>query len=246
MVHDGQMITVGICEDDESVRRVLTDGLKMNGHDVVIARNGSEAVANFGPASGVDVLIVDIGLPDSDGRDVCQSLRASGQHAPVLFLTALDGVHDRVSGFHAGGDDYVIKPFAISEVLVRVAALHKRSRPLPQTVSGLQLDPDRLSVRVGDAEVTLTPTEFRLLAAIAASPDTVVRRRAAVAAAWPDGAIVNENTIDSYIRRLRVKLAAVGSPVEITTVRGVGFTLSGRAQPGRAQPGRARPERGLP
>ncbi len=225
MVHDCHMITVGICEDDEAVRRILSDGLKMSGHAVVVARNGSEAVANFAPSSGVDVLIVDIGLPDSDGRDVCQALRASGQHAPVLFLTALDGVHDRIAGFHAGGDDYVVKPFAISEVLVRVEALHKRSRPLPQTASGLHLDPDRLSVRIGDSEVTLTPTEFRLLAAIAAEPDRVVRRRAAVAAAWPDGAIVNENTIDSYIRRLRVKLAELGSPVEITTVRGVGFTL---------------------
>ena len=131
MVHDGEMTVVGICEDDPDVRRVLTDALKMNGHDVVIARNGREAVDNLGVRSGVEVLILDIGLPDADGRDVCQALRAGGQHAPVLFLTALDAVHDRVSGFHAGGDDYVVKPFAISEVLVRVDALRRRSRPEP-------------------------------------------------------------------------------------------------------------------
>ncbi|MCW2746909.1 MAG: Two-component system response regulator [Nocardioidaceae bacterium] len=225
MVHDCSMITVGICEDDEAVRRVLTDALKMKGHQVVIARNGREAISNFASASDVDVLIIDIGLPDADGRDVCQALRAGDQHAPVLFLTALDGVHDRVAGFHAGGDDYVVKPFAISEVLVRVEALHRRSRPIPETTSGLRLDPDRFSVRVGDREESLTPTEFRLLAAIAAEPGSIVRRRTAVAAAWPDGSIVHENTIDSYIRRLRVKLLAVGSPVELTTVRGVGFTL---------------------
>lgn len=225
MVHDCGMTVVGICEDDPDVRRVLTDALKMNGHHVVLARNGREAVDNLGVQSGVEILILDIGLPDADGRDVCQALRAGGQHAPVLFLTALDAVHDRVSGFHAGGDDYVVKPFAISEVLVRVDALHRRSRHEHTSISGLTLNPDRLSVHVEDREVTLTPTEFRLLAAIAADPGTVVRRRAAVAAAWPDGAIVNENTIDSYVRRLRVKLASIDSPVELTTVRGVGFTL---------------------
>jgi len=216
---------IGICEDDESVRRVLTDAFRMHGHEVVIARNGHEALRNFPVGTGLDVLVIDIGLPDSDGRDVCQALRAEGQHAPVLFLTALDGVHDRVSGFHAGGDDYVPKPFAISEVLVRVAALHKRSRPAPETVSGLHLDPDRHAVRHADAVAKLTPTEFRLLASIAAEPGTVVRRRAAVAAAWPDGAMVSENTIDSFIRRLRVKLQSIDSPVALETVRGVGFVL---------------------
>lgn len=225
MVHDCGMTVVGICEDDPDVRRVLTDALKMNRHQVVLARNGREAVDNFGVQSGVEVLILDVGLPDADGRDVCQALRAGGQHAPVLFLTAFDAVHDRVSGFQAGGDDYVVKPFAISEVLVRVDALHRRASHEHTSISGLTLNPDRLSVHVDDREVRLTPTEFRLLAAIAANPGSVVRRRAAVAAAWPDGAIVNENTIDSYVRRLRVKLASIDSPAALTTVRGVGFTL---------------------
>jgi DNA-binding response OmpR family regulator len=216
---------IGICEDDEALRRLLTDAFKLNGHEVVIARNGQEALRNFSVSADIDVLVVDIGLPDSDGRDVCQALRTEGQHAPVLFLTALDAVHDRVAGFNAGGDDYVPKPFAVSELLVRINALHKRSRPVPQGVSGLHLDPDRHSVRFADLEVKLTPTEFRLLASIAAEAGSVVRRRAAVAAAWPDGAMVTENTLDSFIRRLRVKLEAVGSPVVLETVRGVGFVL---------------------
>ncbi len=216
---------MGVVEDDASVRRVLSDALRMNGHEVVIARNGQEALRNLTPSSGVDVLVIDIGLPDADGRDVCQALRTEGQHAPVLFLTALDAVHDRVSGFHAGGDDYVPKPFALSEVLVRIEALHRRSRPLPTEVTGLHLDPDRYAVRHGELEQRLTPTEFRMLAAIAAQPGTVVRRRAAVLAGWPEGAMVSENTIDSYIRRLRVKLAAIDSPVSLETVRGVGFVL---------------------
>lgn len=204
---------------------MLTDALKLNDYEVVIARNGREALQNLGPAAGIDVLVVDIGLPDADGRDVCQALRVHGQQAPVLFLTALDAVHDRVAGFNAGGDDYVAKPFAVAEVLARVRALHKRTRPAPEGATGLHLDPDRFSVRNGDLEQKLTPTEFRLLASIAAEPGAVVRRRQAVVAAWPDGAIVHENTIDSYIRRLRVKLEAVESPVELKTVRGVGFVL---------------------
>lgn len=219
------MSAVGVCEDDEAVRRVLTDALKMSGYDVIIARNGHDAVRNFAPASGADVLIIDIGLPDADGRDVCQALRAGGQHAPVLFLTALDGVHDRVSGFHAGGDDYVVKPFAIAEILVRLEALLRRARPAPATVAGLRLDPERFSLRTDGKEEKLTPTEFRLLAALAATPGAVVRRRSVVAAGWPDGARVSENTIDSYIRRIRVKLERVDSPMRLTTVRGVGFIL---------------------
>lgn len=207
------------------MRRVLTDALKMSDYEVLIARNGHDAIRTFGPAGSVDVMIVDIGLPDADGRDVCQALRAEGQHAPVLFLTALDGVHDRVAGFNAGGDDYVVKPFAISEILVRLEALLRRTRPVPAEVSGLHLDPDRFSVRTDAGEESLTPTEFRLLAALASKPGVVVRRRAVVAAAWPDGAMVSENTIDSYIRRIRVKLTAVESPMELTTVRGVGFIL---------------------
>ncbi|MCZ4498073.1 MAG: regulator [Marmoricola sp.] len=225
MRHDGRVTRIGICEDDEAVRRVLAEGFRREGHDVVIARNGQEALRNFVADGTLDVLVIDIGLPDADGRDVCQALRAAGVHQPVLFLTALDAVHDRLAGFNAGGDDYVPKPFAIAEVLARVSALHKRSRPVPQAVSGLYLDPAAFVVRFEDREERLTPTEFRMLAAIAAEPGVVVRRRAAVAAAWPDGAIVSENTIDSFVRRLRVKLQAIDSPVALETVRGVGFVL---------------------
>lgn len=219
------MARIGICEDDRWVRRVLIEVVKSAGHDVVLARNGHEAIREFTPSDSVDVLVIDIGLPDSDGRDVCRSLRAAGQNAPVLFLTALDGVHDRISGFNAGGDDYVSKPFALGEVLVRLDALLRRTRPLPEPVVGLRLDPTRFSVRTQVSEEQLTPTEFRLLAKLAAAPGVVVRRRAFVTAGWPDGAIVSENTIDSYARRIRVKLRAVDSPVHLETVRGVGFVL---------------------
>lgn len=216
---------VGVCEDDAAIRQVLSRALAYAGHEVLAAHDGAEALRRLGPDSAVDVIVMDIGLPDSDGRDVVQALRSAGQYAPVLFLTALGGLHDRLSGFHAGGDDYVAKPFEIKELMVRLEALARRTRPAPPGLSGLVLDPAAHSVRHGDREAALTPTEFRMLAAITARPGEVVRRRSVVAAAWPDGAAVSENTVDSFMRRIRTKLAAVDAPVTLETVRGVGFRV---------------------
>jgi two-component system response regulator MprA len=218
------MSRVGICEDDPLICRVLEEALRQTGHSVVVARDGAEALRLF-PDQPIDVLVLDIGLPDSDGRDVCQALRSAGQFAPVLFLTARGALQDIVSGFHAGGDDYVTKPFAVAEVLVRVEALAKRQRPEPTQDSGLRLDPRRFSLRTEDAEVPLTPTEFRMLAVLTAQPGEVVSRRQIVSAAWPEGGIVQENTIDSYVRRLRRKLEEVRSPMAIETIRGIGYIL---------------------
>ncbi len=120
---------IGICEDDPSIRRLLGEALRFAGHETVMAHDGGEALRRFGADSGIDVIVVDIGLPDSDGRDVCQALRSAGQNAPVLFLTALGAVHDRLAGFAAGGDDYVAKPFEINELIARLEALGRRGRP---------------------------------------------------------------------------------------------------------------------
>ncbi|KRA38208.1 MULTISPECIES: response regulator transcription factor [unclassified Nocardioides] len=219
------MLTVGVCEDDPAIRRVLAQALRRAGHEAVLTHNGAEAVRAFGLDAAVDVLVLDIGLPDADGRDVCQALRSAGQHAPVLFLTALGTVQDTLSGFHAGGDDYLAKPFDVKELLVRIEALGRRPGARPGASTGLVLDPTSHAIRTTAGEALLTPTEFRMLAAIMARPGEVVRRRTVVSAAWPDGALVAENTIDSYIRRLRTKLESVASPVRIDTVRGVGFRL---------------------
>jgi two-component system, OmpR family, response regulator len=221
----GVMPTVGVCEDDPFIRRVLQEALGGAGHTVLLARDGGEAIERFSDDRAIDVLLLDIGLPDADGRDVCQALRAMGQRAPVLFLTARSKMNDIVTGFRAGGDDYVTKPFALAEVLVRVEALARRAQSSPEPESGLRLDPRRFSVRSGAAEVALTPTEFRMMAVLAAHPGDVIRRRDLVSAAWPDGAMVQENTIDSYVRRLRTKLSAVDPGAAIDTVRGVGYVL---------------------
>lgn len=220
------MAKIGLCEDDPAIRRIVLAALQHAGHEGVAAHDGREALRLFAADDDLDVIVLDIGLPDADGRDVCQALRSAGQPAPVIFLTALGTVHDRLAGFSAGADDYLPKPFDVKELIARVEALSKRGRIVVAESPGeLMLDPSRHALVCRGKEVLLTPTEFRMLAAITSRPGEVVRRRAVVAAAWPDGAIVSENTVDSFIRRIRAKLAEVESPLHLQTVRGVGFTL---------------------
>jgi two-component system, OmpR family, response regulator len=219
---------IGICEDDAELRSLLNRALTGEGFEVRGTTTGHEAVALFS-AAPPDLLVLDIGLPDADGRDVCQALRSHGVAAPVLFLTARDALTDRLSGFHAGGDDYLTKPFAIAELIVRVRALLKRAAPPAESraePTGLRLDAATHSARNGDLAASLTPTEFRLLAALAARPGVIVRRHELVSTAWPDGAIVHDNTLDAYVGRLRRKLRELEADAEIKTARGVGYTLS--------------------
>jgi two-component system, OmpR family, response regulator len=217
---------IGLCEDDADLRSVLARALRAEDFQVRATMTGHEAVEVFS-SSPPDLLVLDIGLPDADGRDVCQALRTHGVMAPVLFLTARDALTDRLAGFHAGGDDYLTKPFALSELIVRVHALLRRVVPREHVPveSGLRLDPAAHAVRRGQQLASLTPTEFRILAALSSHPGDVMRRGALTAAAWPDGAIVHANTLDTYIARLRRKLDAVGSEQRIDTVRGVGYAL---------------------
>jgi two-component system response regulator MprA len=144
----------------------------------------------------------------------------------VLFLTARDGVSDRLSAFAAGGDDYVAKPFAFAELVARLRALARRGAESSRRFGDLTLDPSRHSVQCSATEVPLSPTEFRLLAKLLGSPAAVVRRRDLISSAWPAGAIVSDNTLDAYISRLRRKLADVGSACVIEAARGVGYRIS--------------------
>lgn len=221
------MAAAGICEDDDELRGVIRDALERHGLRVRTTALGADAVRVFSEQPP-DVLVLDIGLPDADGRDVCQALRAHGVASGVLFLTARDALPDRLSGFHAGGDDYLTKPFAVSELVVRVEALLRRSGNGRANVSAdgaMVLDPEAHAVVHGEARVALTPTEFRLLAALAARPGVVMRRHALVAVGWPDGAMVHDNTLDAYLARIRRKLREVGAPNAIETARGVGYVM---------------------
>jgi len=214
-----------VVEDDAALRAVLARGLREEGFEVSAVGAGADALRLAGERRP-DAVVIDIGLPDADGRDVCQALRAQGLRAPVLFLTARDGVTDRLAGFGAGGDDYVSKPFVFDEVVARLRALLRRAGANGAiSVGGLSLDPTGHAVRYGDAAVALTPTEFRVLGALAARPDEVVRRRDLVRAAWPEGAIVHDNTLDVYLARLRKKLGELEGAPRIVTVHGVGYRL---------------------
>lgn len=217
---------IGLCEDDPVIREVLVRGLRMAGHDALTAHTGGEAVSRFGPESDLDVIVMDIGLPDADGRDVCLALRSAGQHAPVLFLTAYGETHHVLAGFRAGGDDYVTKPVTLAVLMARLEALARRAPRQVGDPGSLVLDPRRHTARSDHGEVILSPTEFRMLALILGRQGEVVRRGEVVAAGWPDGAMVTDNTVDSFLHKIRTKLEGIESPVHIETVRGVGFRVS--------------------
>jgi two-component system, OmpR family, response regulator len=216
-----------ILEDDAELGAVLARGLDEEGFMPTIASTGAEALARV-EAEEPDALIIDIGLPDSDGRDVCQAMRARGVGAPVLFLTARDTLPDLLSGFSSGGDDYLTKPFAVEELLARLRALVRRGgtgRDGPMELGPFTLDPTTYEIHCGGVRSSLTPTEFRLLATLARNFDSVVRRKELVESAWPSGAIVHENTLDVYLARLRRKLRDVPDSPRITTIQRVGYRL---------------------
>jgi DNA-binding response OmpR family regulator len=209
-----------VCEDDAAVRGILRRALEHDGHTVSVAATADSLLRQLTPPP--HLIVLDLGLPDADGRDVCLALRARGVDAPVLMLTALDGLQHKVGGFEAGADDYMTKPFDIPELLVRVRALLRRATVVaaPHEVV---LDPAKHVVTCDAVTMSLTPTEFRLLGRLIASQGEAVRRHALVAAGWPHGAQVSDNTLDSFVRRLRTKLGPLGVAGRLATVRGVGY-----------------------
>ncbi|MEV7734869.1 response regulator transcription factor [Streptomyces sp. NPDC088921] len=214
------MAFILVCEDDAAVRDILRRALEHDGHTVSVAPTADSLLRQLAPVP--QLLVLDLGLPDADGRDVCLALRARGVDVPVLMLTALDGLHHKVGGFEAGADDYMTKPFDIPELLVRVRALLRRATVAPASHEVL-LDPAKHMVTYDAVSMSLTPTEFRLLGRLIASQGDAVRRHALVAAGWPHGAHVSDNTLDSYVRRLRTKLGPLGVAGRLATVRGVGY-----------------------
>jgi len=214
-----------LVEDDSELRGLLTRGLREEGFATDAVASGADLLDRVEEAVP-DAFVIDIGLPDSDGRDLCQVLRARGIQSPVLFLTARDALVDRIAGFDAGGDDYLAKPFAFVELVARLNALLRRGGgDGALEAEGLRLDPVSHSVGAGSGSIALTPTEFRLLARLLARPGEAVRRRDLVRAGWPHGAIVRDNTLDAYVARLRRKLRDVSGAPEIRTVHGVGYRI---------------------
>jgi two-component system response regulator MprA len=214
-----------VVEDDHALRDVLRRGLLDEDFDPVPAADGATALRLA--TTDIAAVVLDVGLPDADGRDVCQALRAGGFAAPIIFLTARHHLTDRLSGFSAGADDYLSKPFHLAELVARLRVALKRAAPAAVATAGdLALDATRHSAQVGDVHIDLSPTEFRLLATLMAAGGALVSRRDLVRAAWPDGAQVSDNTLDQYLSRLRRKLREAGSGLGLTTTRGIGHRLS--------------------
>ncbi len=182
------------------------------------------------PGGGIDVLILDVGLPDLSGLEVARRLRRSGSDVAILMLTARDTVGDRVSGLDAGADDYLVKPFAFAELAARLRALGRRSTAGPRRteprlkVGPIVLDETRRLVTVSGRPVELSPREFALLECLLRHPGQALTRDQLLDHAWPFGVAVTPNAVDAYVHYLRDKLGDAGSMIR--TIRGVGYRLS--------------------
>jgi two-component system OmpR family response regulator len=215
-------------EDDAETANYVLQGLQEGGHNVAVAPDGRDGLFR---AAGEDwdLLIVDRMLPGLDGLAMVRTLRGGGIGTPVLFLTTLGGINDRVDGLNAGADDYLIKPFAFSELAARVAALGRRPRhTAPETllkVADLEMDLLARTVRLGSEEVDLQPREFRLLEYLVRHADQVVTRTMLLENVWEFHFDPHTNVVETHISRLRGKIDKGRARPLIHTVRGAGYCL---------------------
>lgn len=216
-------------EDDERIRQSVKLALEDEGWEVEEATNGEDAIAVFNRAP-TDVVLIDIMLPGMDGFELCRNLRRSSD-VPIVMVTARIDTHDVVAGLEAGADDYLTKPFAPKELSARIRALLRRARPSSpghsRLVFGdLEIIPDEGKVLLGDSELALTKTEFRLLCELAADPGGVFSREALLDKVWGYGYFGDGRLVDVHIRRLRMKVETdPANPRHVVTVRGLGYRL---------------------
>jgi two-component system response regulator MprA len=217
-----------VVDDDPALRTALDRALKLEGYNVSFAHDGRQALQLM-TGTSQDAVILDLGLPLMDGLEVCRRVRERGDRTPVLMLTARDAVTDRVEGLDAGADDYLVKPFALDELLARLRALLRRTTATPSEgvlkVGELVLDLQTMEVRRGQRELQLTRTEFRLLELFMRNPRVVLTRSRIFEEVWGYDFGASSNALEVYVSYLRRKLEAEGEPRLIHTVRGVGYTL---------------------
>lgn len=214
-----------VLEDDEELGREVEAGLRSAGFAVDLARTLADADLRSAVHS-YDCWVIDRGVPGGDGLDLVRERRAAGLRVPVLMLTAMDTVDDRVAGFAGGADDYLIKPFAFAELLARVGALCRRAeqpRPPVERVGDLEVDLARRRVRRAGVLLTLGAKEFAVLELLVARAGQVVSRTELIEACWDEMADPMSNVVDVVVRRLRRKL---GGPELIETVRGGGYMIA--------------------
>ncbi len=216
-----------LVDDEPQFRRALERALKLEGYEVAVAGDGEEALAALAERSP-DAIVLDVLMPKLDGIETCRRIRAGGDSTPVLMLTARDAVSDRVDGLDAGADDYLVKPFALEELLARLRAMLRRGEPSnggPLGYSNLTLDPATREVRRGEREVELTKTEFSLLELLLRHPRQVMTRSQIFESVWGYDFGPSSNSLEVYVGYLRRKTEAEGEPRLIHTVRGIGYSL---------------------
>ncbi len=219
-----------VVDDDQAVRDALRRALVMQGYDVELAADGEEALLKLrSNPHAVDLMIVDILMPRLDGLEVTRRLRADGSQLPILMLTARDQVADRVAGLEAGADDYLVKPFALEELIARVRALLRRlgseEQPTMLSFADVELDTGTREVTRDGEPIVLTRTEFSLLELFLRNPRQVLTRSVIFDRVWGYDFGYGSNSLDVYISYLRKKTEAGGRPRLIHTVRGVGYAL---------------------
>jgi two-component system OmpR family response regulator len=217
-----------VVDDEPTILELLAGTLRFAGFDVLTAVSGAEAL-RAAAAARPDLILLDVMMPDCDGFDVVRRIRAGGPRVPVIFLTARDSVHERVTGLTLGGDDYVTKPFSLDEVLARIRAVLRRSRGEPEAgsrlaVADLELDEDSHQVWRGGTEVALSPNEFKLLRYLMINAGRVLSRAQILDHVWDYSFDGDGNIVESYICYLRRKLDR-GEPRLIHTIRGIGYVL---------------------
>ncbi|WP_171168404.1 response regulator transcription factor [Streptomyces sp. I05A-00742] len=227
-----------VVDDDPDVRAAVVDGLAVEGYEVRSAADGLEALSAVAAAPPA-AIVLDLAMPVLDGLAVCRRLRDLGDRTPILVLTARDAVSDRVAGLDAGADDYLVKPFALDELLARLRALLRRAAPVAPggddaatadglTYADLTVDPDTRTGRRGDAPLEFTRTEFTLLELFLRHPGQVLPRDTIQQHVWGTDFGPESNSLSVYIGYLRRKLEAGGAPRLLHTVHGVGYRLGER------------------
>lgn len=217
-----------LAEDDDDTARLVGQGLIELGHDVVRVATGDEAL-RLGGSESFDVAVIDRMLPELDGTDVVQRWRAAGVSTPVLMLTALGGIMDRVSGLEAGADDYLVKPFAFPELAARLAALMRRP-PISESATrlaaaGIEMDLIKREVRREGREIHLQPREFALLEQLMRHAGKIVTRTMFLEIVWGFHFDPQTNIVESHLSRLRSKINEGFDNDPIQTLRGIGYRM---------------------
>ena len=223
-------MNVLLVEDEPRVADFIDRGLRAESHGVTVARTGGEGV-DLAKTGEFDVIILDLMLPDMHGYDVCQRLRQDGEHTPILMLTAMDALEDKIKGIKIGADDYLTKPFELKELHARVRARLRRGgyeQEARGEASGialgdLLLDPIERRVQRGERNIALSQREFELLLFLVRHADEVLARHTILDVVWGAPFVGDPNTLDVYMGYLRKKVEAQGEPQLLHTVRGVGF-----------------------